>query len=110
MATNQTLDKYKTDLEGKAGSDLTKLYELDGVEYDAKGMRELISQLRAADQSRKGTSADGKDDGGSLALLVRMLTQNWSVLRTLRICHEPGVPRRQEGQMMQDHVAKRVKD
>ena len=30
-----SLDNYNTQLEG-GGSDLTKLYELDGVEYDAK--------------------------------------------------------------------------
>ena len=103
----QTLDKYNTDLEGKAGSDFTKLYEIDGVEYDAKGMRELISQLRAADQSRKGTSADGKDDGGDRALLVRMLTQKWSVLRNVKVCDEPGAHKR-EGTTMHDVVNRRL--
>ena len=103
----QTLDKYKTDLEGKAGSDLTKMYELDGVEYDAKGMRELISQLRAADESRNGTSGDGKDDGGNRAVMVRMLTQNWSVLRNVKVCDEPGAHKR-EGTTMHDVVNRRL--
>jgi len=30
------------------GSDPSKLYELDGVEYDAKGVNDLIKKLQAA--------------------------------------------------------------
>ena len=104
-----SLDNYNTQLEG-GGSDLTKLYELDGVEYDAKGVRELIAQLRAAEEAKRGESdAEGKGGEGSSvsSTLERMLTQQWNVLRNVRVCDEPGAHKR-EGQTIHDSVSRRL--
>ena len=38
----------------EGGGDPNKLYELDGVEYDAKGVHELIKQLRAREGQQDG--------------------------------------------------------
>ena len=104
-----SLDNYNTQLEG-GGSDLTKLYELDGVEYDAKGVRELIAQLRASEEAKRGKGdADGNGgDGSSVSsTLERMLTQQWNVLRNVRVCDEPGAHKR-EGQTIHDSVSRRL--
>lgn len=46
-----SLANYKID-----SGDQAKLYELDGVEYDAKGVKDLISKLKAAKTQRDGTT------------------------------------------------------
>ena len=101
-----SLDNYSSN----DGSDLTKLYELDGVEYDAKGVRELIKQLRAAEEAKRGKGgSDGGGGGGSSvsSTLERMLTQQWNVLRNVRVCDEPGAHKR-EGQTIHDSVSRRL--
>lgn len=40
------------------GGDSSKLYKLDGAEYDAKGIRELISKLRTS----KADGAQGEGE------------------------------------------------
>ena len=86
-------------------SDPAKLYQIDGVEYDAKGVRELIEKLKAAD---KGGSADDLSGGAGSksSLLQELLTSNWHALRTLKVCHEPGGVIR-EGQTMADVVRRK---
>ena len=88
------------------GGDPAKLYELDGVEYDAKGVRELIAKLKRASQASAGqpVAADDTREG----LLHTLLTQHWTVLRNLRVCLEPGVPRG-AGMTMQDSVNAKLK-
>ena len=99
-----SLDSYNNQLE-VSGSDLTKLYELDGVEYDAKGVRELINQLKAAEYGKVG---GGDSESSSVNVtLERMLTQNWNVLRNVRVCDEPGAHKR-EGTTMADSVQRRI--
>lgn len=102
-----SLDNYNNQLE-VSGSDLTKLYELDGVEYDAKGVRELINQLRAAEDPKYGRVGGGDSESSSVNVtLERMLTQNWNVLRNVRVCDEPGAHKR-EGTTMADSVQRRI--
>ena len=66
------------------GGDPAKLYELDGVEYDAKGVRELIAKLKRA--SEADASNPIADEDTPEGLLHTLLTQNWHVLRNLRVC------------------------
>ena len=73
-------------------------------------MRELIAQLRAAEEAKRGESdAEGKGGEGSSvsSTLERMLTQQWNVLRNVRVCDEPGAHKR-EGQTIHDSVSRRL--
>ena len=57
-------------------------------------------------QEEKGTTNSAESSAASL--LHDLLTQNWSMLRTLRVCPEPGVPKR-DGSTMVDVVSRKVK-
>lgn len=95
----------------EAGGDPAKLYQIDGVEYDAKGVREIIDKLKAAEGGggSSGDAAAGAGGGARASLLQQLLTSNWSILRTIKICHEPGGVQR-EGQTMEDVVAVKLRD
>lgn len=100
----------------EAGGDPAKLYQLDGIEYDAKGVRELIDKLRAAEQTEGGAAGSGGSGGNGGAamsernsLLHQLLTSNWSLLRTIKICHEPGGVQR-EGETMENVVRRKVEE
>ena len=95
-----------------SGGDPSKLYQLDGVEYDAKGVRDLIEKLKAAEHVNKhgsATASDRAESGSRESLLLELLSSNWSLLRTIKVCHEPGGIQR-EGQTMQDIVRRKVEE
>ena len=79
-----------------AGGDPSKLYQLDGVEYDSKGVRDLIEKLqggvgrqgRRRRRRRRGGDGGGGTGDAKDALLLELLTSNWALLRTAQ-----GVPR-----------------
>ena len=101
------------------GGDPSKLYELDGVEYDAKGMADLIRKLKNAQNREKagggrprprrptGEDGDEGEEGDAETLMHDLLVGNWPILRTLRMCNEPGAPPR-EGRTVHDIVQMRV--
>ena len=101
-----SLANFKAD----STSDPAKLYELDGVEYDSKGIRELIGRLKEAEAKSADATVEGLDGDmdAAEALLLQLLTRNWSVLRTIKVCQEPGGTHR-EGFTMADIAAAKLK-
>ena len=89
------------------GGDPSKLYQIDGVEYDAKGVRELIAKLQAAERGE--SSGDGNNAEQTSSLVQELLTSNWPLLRTLKVCHEAGGVQR-EGQTIADVVRRKLQD
>jgi hypothetical protein len=89
------------------GGHFSDRYELDGIEYDAKGMRELLAKVKAAQDKEGGEEGEGSADGG-MAPLVAMLVKSWSVLRNVRVCQEPGTNARIDGFTMKDLVKKKL--
>lgn len=87
--------------------DASKLYQIDGVDYDAKGVRDLIQKLQAAERGDAGASGQSEEQTSSL--LQELLTSNWHVLRTLRVCHEAGGVQR-DGQTIADVVQRKLSD
>ena len=96
--TEEMAKRLKTDCQNslanfslETNGDPGKLYQLDGVEYDSKGVRELIEKLNAAKSGRGGKGGAGSSStDGVTSLLTELLTSNWSIMRTVRVCHEPG--------------------
>lgn len=60
-------------------------------------MRELIQRVKEAQRAETAEGAEeGAGEGGGAAALQRelvaLLVKSWQILRTLRVCHEPGRP------------------
>uniref|UniRef100_A0A6S9VAX5 Uncharacterized protein n=1 Tax=Chrysotila carterae TaxID=13221 RepID=A0A6S9VAX5_CHRCT len=109
MRTKELADKILADCQHTLADfnmekgDASKLYEVDGVEYDAKGLHELVRKLHAADaEKRSQEAATGMQETPTESLVGELLA-HWQMLRTLRVCDEPGVPKR-EGLTMHDIV------
>ena len=89
--------------------DPSKLYQIDGVEYDAKGVRDLIDRLQSVESGELGDNGEAGCAERTSALLQELLTSNWHLLRTLKVCHEAGGVQR-EGQTMADVVRRKLQD
>eukprot|EP00965_Chrysotila_dentata_P203205 6181569-Pleurochrysis_carterae.AAC.2 len=72
MRTKELADKILADCQHTLADfnmekgDASKLYEVDGVEYDAKGLHELVRKLHAADAEKRSQARLAPNSGGGM--------------------------------------------
>lgn len=98
----RSLASFQSTLDDPTKGDPSKLYQIDGVEYDSKGVRELAKKLALENaavqqhqmrQGQAGSPASVAQQGEGAAAaeaLHELLTTNWQLLRGIKVCHEPG--------------------